>query len=258
MAYTLENFKKDKFILTSLVMRDFKLKYRRSVLGIVWSVLNPLLMMIVIAAVFAYMFRFDIEHFAVYLILGQTIFNLMSASTGAGVTSIISAAPLIKKIRVNKVLFPLETVLFELLNFALSLIAVAIVMAFYQIMPTLNLLFLPLLVFYVVVFCVGLSLLLSALAVFFRDVIYLWGVVLIAWTYATPLFYPYEALPDFMKQVMLYNPMYHYVTYFRDIALYGTTPSLIENLICIGMALAMLALGYLVFRRTERKFILHV
>lgn len=258
MAYTLENFKKDKFILTSLVSRDFKLKYRRSILGIVWSVLNPLLMMMVIAAVFSFIFRFDIQNFAVYLILGQTIFNLMSASTSAGVVSIIMAAPLIKKIRVNKLLFPLETVLFELLNFALSLIAVVIVMIFFKIMPTLNLLFLPLLLVYVLLFCVGLALLLSALAVFFRDIIYLWGVVLIAWTYATPLFYPFEALEPWMQQVLQYNPMYHYVTYFRQIALYGTTPSLVENLICLGMALAVLILGYLVFRANERKFILHV
>ena len=258
MAYTLENFKKDKFILTSLVSRDFKLKYRRSILGIVWSVLNPLLMMMVIAAVFSFIFRFDIQNFAVYLILGQTIFNLMSASTSAGVVSIIMAAPLIKKIRVNKLLFPLETVLFELLNFALSLIAVVIVMIFFKIMPTLNLLFLPLLLVYVLLFCVGLSLLLSALAVFFRDIIYLWGVVLIAWTYATPLFYPFEALEPWMQQVLQYNPMYHYVTYFRQIALYGTTPSLVENLICLGMALAVLIFGYLVFRANERKFILHV
>lgn len=258
MAYTLENFKKDKFILTSLVMRDFKLKYRRSVLGIVWSVLNPLLMMMVLAAVFSYMFRFDIDNFPVYLILGQTIFNLMSTSTSAGVNAIIWAAPLIKKIRVNKVLFPLESVLFELLNFALSLIAVAIVLIFFQITPTLNLLFLPLLLIYVLLFCVGLSLLLSALAVFFRDIIYLWGVVLIAWTYGTPLFYPADKLQPWMQQIMQYNPMYHYVTYFRDIAQYGVTPSLFENLVCLGMALVVLVLGYVVFRANERKFILYV
>ncbi|MDR1082608.1 MAG: ABC transporter permease [Coriobacteriales bacterium] len=258
MAYSKEKLKKDGFILSMLVSRDFKLKYRRSILGILWSVLNPLLMMMVLAAVFSFVFRFDIENFALYLILGQSIFNLMSSSTSSGVTSIINAAPLIKKIRVNKLVFPLEAVLFELLNFALSLIAVLIVMIFYRIAPTLNLVFLPLLLIYVLIFCVGLSLLLSALAVFFRDVIYLWSVVLIAWTYATPLFYPIELLSPLMQRVMEFNPMYHYVTYFREIALWGITPGLTENLICLGMALVVLGVGFLVFRRTERKFILYV
>jgi ABC-2 type transport system permease protein len=258
MSYSLANFKKDSFILRMLVSRDFKLKYRRSVLGIVWSVLNPLLMMLVLAAVFSFMFRSNIENFPVYLMLGQSLFTLVSSSTSAGVTSIIWAAPLIKKIRVNKVLFPLETVLFELLNFALSLIAVLLVMLFYRIMPTINLVFLPMLLLYVLIFCVGLSLLLSALAVFFRDIIYLWGVILIAWTYATPLFYPLELLAPWMQQVMQFNPMYHYVTYFREIALWGVMPSIRENLICLGMALVVFVAGYFVFKKTERKFILHV
>ena len=121
MAYTRDNLKKDGFILQMLVSRDFKLKYRRSFLGVIWSILNPLLMMLVLAAVFSHVFRFDIPFFPVYLILGMTLFSLMSVSTTAGVLSIINAAPLIKKIRVNKLVFPLETVLFELLNYALSL-----------------------------------------------------------------------------------------------------------------------------------------
>ena len=258
MAYTRENLKKDIFILEMLVSRDFKLKYRRSFLGIVWSILNPLLMMLVMMAVFSFIFRFEIEHYAVYLILGLTLFNLMSVSTNAGVQSIINAAPLIKKIRVNKLVFPLETVLFELVNYALSLVAVALVMLISQIFPTLNVFFLPLLLFYMLMFCTGLSLLLSALTVFFRDIIYLWGVIIIAWTYATPIFYPVSALAGWMQTVMSFNPLYHYVTYLREILLWGTTPNLQANLICFGCGLASLALGLFVFRKTERKFILHV
>ena len=258
MAYTRENLKKDVFILQMLVSRDFKLKYRRSVLGVVWSVLNPLLMMIVMAAVFSFIFRASIENYSVYLIIGLTLFNLMSISTNAGVTSIIKAAPLIKKIRVNKLVFPLETVIFELVNYALSLIAVALVMLFYQVFPTLNILLLPLLLVYILMFCVGLSLLLSALTVFFTDIIYLWNVVIIAWTYATPLFYSVNDLHPWMKIVMQFNPMYHYVTYMREILMWGITPGILENLICLGAGLASLALGVFVFRKTEKRFILHV
>lgn len=251
-------FKKDWFILTSLVSKDFKLKYRRSALGVLWSVLNPLLMMIVLTAVFSTVFRFQIENFALYLILGQTLFGLMSDATSGAMSSIIDSASLIKKIRINKILFPLEKVAFALVNFVISLIAVVAVMLFFQVAPTLNLLFLPLLLVYVFVFSLGLGLLISALSVFFRDVMHLWSVVLTAWTYATPLFYPIEILPDFLAPLMQYNPMYHYVTYFREIALWGMTPSLTENLICIGFAVVALVLGYAVFRVKEKKFILYV
>ncbi len=251
-------FKKDWFILRSLVLKDFKLKYRRSALGVLWSVLNPLLMMIVLTAVFSTVFRFQIENFALYLILGQTLFGLMSDATSGAMSSIIDSSSLIKKIRINKILFPLEKVAFALVNFVISLIAVVAVMIFFQVVPTLNLLFLPLLLLYVFAFSLGLGLLIAALSVFFRDVMHLWSVVLTAWTYATPLFYPIEILPDFLAPLMQFNPMYHYVTYFREIALWGTTPSLEQNLICIGFAAAALILGYVVFRAKEKKFILYV
>ncbi|MDO4589847.1 MAG: ABC transporter permease [Slackia sp.] len=250
--------KRNWFILSSLVSKDFKLKYRRSFLGIAWSVLNPLLMMCVLTAVFSTFFKFDIEHYPFYLILGNTLFALMSDSTSTAMNSIIDSAALIKKIRINKIIFPIEKVLFQLVNFAISLIAVAIVMLFLQITPTANLLFLPLLLLYVTVFSMGLGLLLSALAVFFRDIIHLWSVVITAWTYATPLFYPVNILPEWMMGFEAINPMYHYVTYFRDIALWGTTPGLMENIVCLAMAAGTFAVGLLVFKRTQNKFILYV
>ncbi|MCI8469198.1 MAG: ABC transporter permease [Eggerthellaceae bacterium] len=262
MAVSTELKKKDAqktwFVLSSLVTRDFKLKYRRSVLGIVWSVLNPLLMMIVLACVFSYMFRFQIEHYAVYIILGQTLFSLMTDSTSGAMTSIIDAAPLIKKVRVEKMVFPVEKVLFACVNFCFSLVAVAAVMLFYQIMPTFNLLFIPLLLVYVILFCSGLGLLLATLAVFFRDVIHFWGVITTAWMYATPIIYPLELLPPFLINLMPLNPMYQYVDYFRQITMYGSTPSLEANLICLGMALITFAVGLLAFRKAEKKFILFV
>ena len=258
MAFNYTQLKHDWFILRSLVSKDFKLKYRRSALGIVWSVLNPLLMMIVLTAVFSTFFRFQIENFALYLILGQTLFTLMSDATSGAMSSIIDSAPLIKKIRINKFLFPLEKTAFALLNFVISLIAVAAVMIFFQIVPTINLLFLPLLLLLVFAFSLGLGLLLSALSVFFRDVMHLWSVVLTAWTYATPLFYPIDILPDWMLPIMECNPMYHYVTFFREIALWGTTPSGEQILLCTFFAVATLVVGILVFRAKQSKFILYV
>lgn len=258
-ATTKKAFERNWFTLTSLISRDFKLKYRRSVLGVVWSVLNPLLMMCVLAAVFSFFLRFaEIEHYPLYLILGNTLFGVMSDSTSTAMTSIIESSSLIKKIRIEKMIFPLEKVLFALVNFCLALIAVAAVMIFFQVVPTLNILFLPLLLVYVLLFSAGLSLLLSALAVFFRDVCHLWSVVITAWTYATPLFYPVDILPEWMMTVEQFNPMYHYVTYFRDIALWGANPGLQENLICFGFAAVTFAVGFLVFKKLQKRFILYV
>ena len=243
MSFSLNDasLRRNWFTISSLVSKDFKLKYRRSVLGVLWSVLNPLLMMCVLAAVFTNVLKFgDVENFPMYLILGNVLFALMADSTSGAMTSILESAPLIKKIRVAKMIFPLEKVLFQLVNFAISLIAVIVVMVFFRIAPTVNLLALPL------------------LAVFFRDVCHLWGVVITAWTYATPLFYPVTLLPDWMQAAEAYNPMYHYVVYFRDIAMYGQWPGIKENLVCLAMALITFAIGFLVFKRTEKKFILYV
>lgn len=249
----------DWFIITSLVSKDFKLKYRRSVLGVLWSVLNPLLMMCVLAAVFTNVLKFgDVENFPMYLILGNVLFSLMADSTSSAMGSILESAPLIKKVRVSKMVFPLEKVLFQLVNFAISLIAVVLVMLFFRIAPTWNLLALPLLLLFMMLFCTGLGMLLSSLAVFFRDVCHLWGVVITAWTYATPLFYPIGILPQWMQQAEAFNPMFHYVTYFRDIVMYGTVPGLTEQFVCFIMAIVTFAVGFAVFKATEKKFILYV
>ena len=253
------SLRKNWFIVSSLVSKDFKLKYRRSVLGVLWSVLNPLLMMCVLAAVFTNVLKFgDVENYPMYLILGNVLFALMSDSTGSAMGSILESAPLIKKIRVSKMLFPIEKVLFTLVNFAISLIAVVIVMIFFRIAPTVDLVLLPVLLVYMLLFCSGLGLLLSSLAVFFRDVCHLWGVVITAWTYAPPLFYPVTLLPEWMQAAEVFNPMYHYVSYFRDIVMYGTMPGLGENLICLGMALITFVVGFAVFKASEKKFILYV
>lgn len=253
-----KELKRDWFIVSSLVSKDFKLKYRRSVLGVAWSVLNPLLMMIVLSIVFSFIFRGTSGPFPVYLILGLTLFTFMSDATTGAMSSIVDSAPLIKKIRIKKMLFPFEKAVFALVNFAVSLIAVVIVLVFFQVAPTANILLLPLLLLYLFMFSLGLGLLLSTLAVFFRDIMHLWGVIITAWTYLTPIFYSLDILPDWVAGFIQYNPMYHYVTYFRDIAMYGITPSVFENLICLGCGVVALVIGLVVFRRQQKKFILYV
>lgn len=254
---------KESFILRQLVGKDFKRKYRRSVLGVVWSVLNPLLMMVVMSLVFSFFLRYDnMEHYPLYLILGNVIWTIFADSTNQGVTSILDAAPLLKKVRINKTVFPVERVLFSLVNFAFSMIAVFIVMLWEGVWVSWTIILLPVLLVLLMGFCIGMSLLLSSLAVFFRDVIHLWGVVILAWSYVTPLFWPVSmiaAVPyGFMRVIMLANPMYNYVTFMRMILLNGQPPELITIGMCAFWAVLMIAIGYAVFRKLQRKFILYI
>ena len=253
---------KDVSILKRLVIKDFKLKYRRSVLGVVWSVLNPLLMMIVMSAVFSFFLRYaEIPHYPLYLILGNIIFSLMNDATNNAMMSIIQASSLLKKVKVNRAVFPIQKVLFALVNFAFSLIAVVIVMLFLQVMPTWHILLLPIGVLLLIGFCIGIGLALSALSVFFRDVIHLWSVLITAWTYATPIFWPVsmmDAVSPLMKEIMLANPMYAYIRFARDCCLYQQVPDIKIWLSCIVWCLVSLLVGFLIFRKNEHKFILYI
>ena len=253
--------KRDAFIVKQLVTKDFKLKYRRSVLGIAWSVLNPLLMMLVQVVVFTrLMVRVDasIPNFPIYLILGNTAWSLMSTATSTGMNSIIAASGLLKKVRINRWVFPVEKVLFALVNYVFSMAAVALVMVVFRWMPSIYLLYLPLGLLYLTVFCIGLSMILASLAVFFRDVIHLWSVVLTAWLYLTPIFYSVQILPDWMQTLEKFNPMYLYITFIRRILLWRSDPGLACHLGCIFFALISLGIGYLVFRKHEDRFILFI
>lgn len=262
-SYASNKLSKDLYILRQLVTKDFKLKYRRSVLGVVWSVLNPLLMMIIMSIVFSYLFSNNIEHYPLYLILGNITFTLMSDSTSAALTSIIDASPLLKKVKVDRFVFPVQKALFALVNFAFSLVAVAIVMAFFRVPPTWNLLWLPVVLLLLMLFCIGIGMLIGALAVFFRDVIHLWSVVLTAWTYLTPLFWDFQMLldrgaPGWTIGIIQANPMYHFVTFIRDIFLWQQGPDPLTLISCVCWAVGMLVVGMLVFRKLEHKFILYI
>lgn len=256
------------YLLFNLVSKDFKLRYRRSVLGVVWSMLNPLLMMIVMVLIFTNIFRFqfDMYPFAVYLILGQTIFAIFQEGSSGAMGSIIEAAPLIKKVHVQKIVFPTEKVVFAIVNFCLSLIAVGAVLAFFGMAPSWKTLFVPILVFLLALFTLGVGYLLAAFSVFFRDVMHLWGVLTTVWFYFTPIFWPYDALAnnglEWVYLLVQFNPMYHFVSCFRQMVTGIPLPSDLgvttEFGLCALFAVVTFGIGLLVFKKLEKKFILYV
>ena len=260
-------FQKDIFILKQLVSKDFKIKYRRSFLGVAWSVLNPLLMMIVMAIVFTTIFAqgrngsVTPEMYPLYLIVGNVTFAVMSDSTSQALSSIIYASSLLKKVKVHRFVFPVQKVLFSLVNFAFSLIAVAIVMLWFRVVPTWHLLLLPVCLILLMFFCMGVGLLLSAATVFFRDVMHLWSVVLTAWTYFTPIFWTTDyilKMPHIQRVLMYANPMYNYLQFMREIFLFQTCPTPLEFGLCVAWAVIAMAIGYTVFHKNEHKFILYI
>ena len=239
-TFAKNEFEKDAFILRQLVTKDFKIKYRRSVLGVAWSVLNPLLMMIVMAIVFSTIFgqgrngSMTPEMYPLYLIVGNVTFAVMSESTNQALTSIVGAAPLLKKVKVHR---------------------------WFRVMPSWHLILLPVCLLLLMCFCMGLGMMLSALTVFFRDVMHLWSVVITAWTYITPIFWTTDyiaQMPHLVRILMYANPMYNYLQFMRDIFLFQTTPSLLTFGMCVAWAVLALVIGYTVFHKSERKFILYI
>ncbi|MCF2653178.1 ABC transporter permease [Anaeromassilibacillus senegalensis] len=246
-------------LLKHLVMKDLKLKYRRSVLGYLWSVLNPLLIMIVISIVFSSMFKRSIENYPLYLFTGQMLFNYMNQSTHTALSAINANGALIKKAYVPKYIFVFAKITSGMVDLVFSLGALIIVMVFTGAGFSFTNLLFPVVLVQLYVFCLGLGLFLAQANVFFRDVTYIYNAVTTAWMYLTPIFYPLESLPDQVRWFIEHlNPMYFYVGQFRDIIYYQQLPS--SGLILAGCisALVMLAIGIHTFVKRQHRFILYI
>jgi len=251
-------FKRFRHLMLLMVKRDFTTRYRRSVLGILWSLLNPLLTMLVLTLVFSTLFRFDIPNFPAYLLSGQLIFSFFSESTTSAMGSIIGSAGMIKKVYVPKYIFPISRVLSSMVNLFFSFIAFLFVVFVTRAPLHWTIILVPIPILYTLIFSFGVALLLSSLTVFFRDLNYIYGITITLLTFLTPLFYPVSILPERVFYLIHLNPMFHYVTYFRDLALYGVLPGLWENIICIGFASGALCFGLYVSILQQDKYILYL
>ena len=246
-------------LLKQLVIRDVKLKYRRSYLRYLWSILNPLMLMMVLVVVFSNLFRFDIPNFPLYMISGQFLFNFMTEATNMSVSSITGNASLIKKTYVPKYIFTVSKVGSSLVNLLFSIGALLLVMIFTDAEFSWNLLFFPIIILQVFIFSLGLGLWLAAITVFFRDIQYLWGVFVSMWMYLTPLFYPVSIIPEEYRDLYQNaNPMYGYIEQFRDIVLYAKFPQTETILTGFATSLIVLILGAWYFNKKQDEFILYI
>lgn len=249
---------KYKNLINELVNRDIKKKYRRSILGILWSMLNPLLMMLITAMVFSNLFRFEIKNFALYLLTGQIIFTFYAEATNFAMGSILENGHLIKKVYVPKYLFPLSRVTSSAVNLLFTLPAMLAIILVTGQTISFKILFciIPLVLLFI--FCLGMGLFLSALAVYFRDMFHLYGVALTALNYATPIFYPENIIPVQYQWIVHCNPIYYYLKMFREVVYSNQIPDINLIIICFFISIIALIIGAYFFNKKQNNFILYI
>lgn len=247
-----------EFLIKQLVSRDFKTKYRRSVLGVLWSVLNPLLTMLVQYVVFSTLFKSSIPHYPAYLLSGIVLFNFFNEVTTVGLSSITDNAMLITKVYVPKYIYPLTRMLSSTVNMLFTFIPLILVTVFTGVWPAFSWLLLLFGLLCLMCFALGISYLLATLMVYFRDTQFLWSVVSMVWMYCTPLFYPESIIPKSLIRIYHMNPLYQIVSFARTALIDGVSPGPMSYLYCLLIGIVPLVIGLWIFNRKEKDFALYL
>jgi lipopolysaccharide transport system permease protein len=252
------NFKKYRFLLDQLVRRDIKIKYRRSVLGIFWSFLEPLLSMIVLSIVFSTFFKHSISNYPVYYLTGLLVYQFFAGGSNAAMRSIKSSASILKTIYIPKYMYSLSAILSNFITFLLSLIVLFLVMLATHATFTIYILFAVLPIIALLFLTIGVGLILATVNVFFRDMEHLYGVCLQLLMYAMPIMYPANIVPASFRFIQYYNPLYAVISCCRSVFLYGTIYNPLDLLFAMVSGVALLIIGIAMFYKYQDRFILYV
>ncbi len=257
IKYTISKY---GFLMQQLVSRDFKVKYKRSFLGIVWSLLYPVLMMAVMSLVFSNIFKFSMPgvNYLVYLLSGLVIFNYFSEASNLAMSSVVSNFSLINKVYIPKYIFPLSKCLFVGINFLLTLIPLYLVIFFTGTGVNIFHLLLPFAFICLFMFTVGMGLILSTISVFMRDMFYIYGIVVMIWTYLTPIMYDISIIPEGFQTILKLNPLYQIINFSRTIILFDQMPTLGQFMGCFVSGVVVLLFGMFIFKKKQDKFIYYV
>ena len=245
-------------LLRELIKRDFKMKYKRTYLGVLWTLLDPLLHMLVIIIVFSQLLGRDIEHFAAYVMTGRLVVNFFTQATGFCISAFVGGGLYIKSVKMPLYMLPLSKTISALINTALSMIVLALILVFtgVHLRPMALLFFIP--VLYAFVFSYGFGLALGTWMVFFRDVSHLHNVFTTLLFFLTPIFYQIDIIPPSYMWLMRSNPLYHYVTMLRNLVVYGNMPALADHMICTAFCVGAMIMGIAAFRKGKNTFIMHL
>lgn len=249
---------KYNFLIKQLVSRDVKTKYKRSALGMAWSIMNPLISMGVQYFIFSTLFKSNIPNYPVYLLTGIVFFNFFTEALTMGMTAIISNASLIKKVYMPKYIYPVTRVMSSLVNFLCALVPLLlmIILTGTAIKPAIFLLIFDIICY--LLFIIGLTLILTTAMTFFQDTQFLWGIISLMWQYVTPIFYPETIVPAPFLPLYRLNPMYQYITFARTCIIDGISPEPVAYLMCIASSLIFLLLGIVIFKKNQNKFVLYL
>ncbi len=247
-------------LVLTLVARELKVRYRRSVIGFVWTMLQPLLMMLTFYLVFSQLFRSNLPHYPVYALAGILFWNFFSQSIVASMNSLRGNAQLLQKLPVPKAVFPIATVISGVVNLVFALVPTLLITVLIERRLSPALLFLPVSILLAALFTLGAGLLLSPLAVFFTDVVELIGVLLTVLMYLTPVIYPMNILPanSSVFWVVHFNPLRSILEVFRDPIHQGKVPPLAHITVCVVITAVALAVGAFAFRRSSDRIPFYV
>ena len=243
-----------KELIKNLVVRDLKVRYKRSILGIFWALLEPLLLMILFSVVFSIILRIRIENYPIFLLCGILPWSFFATSLSYSAGSIDGNATLIKKIYFPREIIPLTVVISRLTNFLISLFLLFIFLIIFRIKLTYYIAYLPLILGVQLILILGLSLLFSALNTFYKDIGFILQFTLFGWFYLTPIFYPITLVPEKFLSLYMLNPMATIVYSYRNILFYGIFPDLNYLLVSVIVSALCLVIGNYIFRRLEFHF----
>lgn len=241
------------FVIRELTSREIKRKYSRSYLGIVWSVLNPLLMMAVLSTIFTQIFQRSIENFPIYYLSGYILWQMFTGATNAAMTTLVDNKMLLIKVKLPMEIFVLARVYTALINLGYSAVAYIVMLIVFGVTPKWTMLFTPVVVILLLLFSLGISFILSCAYVFFGDVKHLYSVLLTLWMYCSALFYPVDQLQGIIRSIIELNPIFNYIDALRDIVMYGSLPPVWEILRMVVWAAVMYVAGYYIFRKNRNK-----
>lgn len=250
----LKELSKYRYLLGQLVRRDILTRYKRSVLGVAWTMLNPLGTMLILTFVFSNFFKSAVPHYPVYILSGLLVWNFFSQATNAAISGLVWGGSLLKRIYIPSTAFGVSAIGTALVNLVISVVPLVIVMLVDRAPFYWSLLFLPVSIVILTAFTLGFGLLISSLAVFFPDVGEMYQVVLTAWMYLTPIIYPETLIPPKYLPFFRINPMYWMIKLFRLPIFEGLIPSWQEILPALGWGVGMLVFGWLYFTSKSEEY----
>lgn len=243
-----------RYLLAQLIRRDILTRYKRSILGVAWTMLNPLGTTLILAVVFAKAFG-DTQGYAAYVLSGLAAWNFFSQSTNASIIQLVWGGGLLKKIYIPRTVFAVSSIGTGIVNLLLSIVPLVLVMLFTGIPIRWTVVFLPVSIMLIALFALGMGLLISAIAVYFADIAEMYLILLTAWMYLSPVIYTVDRLPEaYRPWITSLNPMYHLIQLFRAPIYEGRIPDPKEILICFLISFVTLILGWLIFTKRADEF----